>query len=310
MVDLVKVRKKAKEKAAEKAESARKAEGKKQKAEARSEESTTPTKTSAARQTGDAETLRAGEPKTSQPKTSQPAERAPSVSSRAPQSARAPVNDGSVGTGSFAVSAAQDDTGIGTAARRPGDPATPDKKEVAAPEPAANRIARFLAGAGQRRQTGKEKEAEPAKPQIELLTFELSGEQYAIDIEHLVEIVTPRPVTRVPNADSSIVGILSLRGMIVTLVDVRARLRHRAAEATGPDVRIIVTEYDGENTGFVVDRVIRVVKADAEEIDPHPVVHTSEQDESVRGVFRVDGALTILLDLEKLLGVVRNGTYV
>lgn len=256
MVDLVKVRKKAKEKAAQKAEGSRqKAEGKEQKAKEQNAEV--------------------------QPEPAAAAESA--------------------------------------ATQRSGDRATQKTKEVAAaPEPSvtrqpddpAARIAKFVAGAGKRRETGKQQEAEPAKAQIELLTFELAGEQYAIDIEHLVEIVTPRPVTRVPNADPSIVGILSLRGMIVTLIDVRARLRHRAAEATGPDVRIIVTEYDGENTGFVVDRVLRVVKADAEEIDPHPVVHTSEQDESVRGVFRNDGALTILLDLEKLLGVVRNGTYV
>ena len=62
--------------------------------------------------------------------------------------------------------------------------------------------------------------------------------------------------------------------------------------------------------GFVVDRVLRVVKIEADVVDAHPVVHTSEQEESVRGVFRHGDALTILLDLEKLLGVVVDGTYV
>ena len=141
--------------------------------------------------------------------------------------------------------------------------------------------------------------------------FELAGELYAIDIEHVVEIVTPRPVTRVPNADASVVGIISLRGTIVTLIDARSRLRHRAAAAvSGPDVRVIVVDLAGENTGFVVDRVLRVVKIEADAVDAHPVVHTSEQEESVRGVFRHGGALTILLDLEELLGVVVDGTYV
>ena len=122
--------------------------------------------------------------------------------------------------------------------------------------------------------------------------------------------MTPRPITRVPNADPSVVGILSLRGMIVTLIDARSRLRHRAAEGKGPDVRIIVVDLEGQSMGFVVDRVLRVVKVEVDAVEPHPVVHTSEQEESVRGVFRHDDALTILLDLEKLLGVVRNGTYV
>ena len=53
--------------------------------------------------------------------------------------------------------------------------------------------------------------------------------------------------------------------------------------------------------GVLVDLVLRVVKVDVTEIEPQPVVHASEQDESVRGVFRYKGALTILLDLDKLL---------
>lgn len=181
------------------------------------------------------------------------------------------------------------------ATRQPGDPAT--------------RIAQFLATANERRDTQKQVTA-PAPEYVELLTFEMAGELYAIDIEHVVEIIIPRPITRVPNADPSVVGIISLRGTIVTLIDARSRLRHRASEPTGPDVRVIVVEVDEENMGFIVDRVVRVVKIEAQEIDPHPVVHTSEQDESVRGVFRHDDALTILLDLEKLVGVVPDGTYV
>ncbi len=193
------------------------------------------------------------------------------------------------------------------------------KQMAEVPEPVAptplpspqEKIDRFLENAGQRRKSSRAVSPEPARERVELLAFELSGEQYAIDIEHVVEIVTQRPVTRVPNADPSIVGILSLRGMIVTLIDVRARLHHPSAAANGKDVRVVVTESDGETAGFVVDRVLGVVKLDAESIEPHPVVHTSEYDQSVRGVFRNDGALTMLLDLEKLLGrVVRNGTYV
>lgn len=187
--------------------------------------------------------------------------------------------------------------------------ATPPPPATRQPSDPATRIAQFLETANERRVTQKQETA-PAVESLELLTFEIAGELYAIDIEHVVEIVIPRPVTRVPNADPSVVGIISLRGMIVTLIDARSRLRHRAAEASGPDVRVIVVEIGDENMGFVVDRVVRVVKVEAHEIDPHPVVHASEQEESVRGVFRRNDALTILLDLEKLLGVVPDGTYV
>jgi purine-binding chemotaxis protein CheW len=137
---------------------------------------------------------------------------------------------------------------------------------------------------------------------LELLTFVLAAEHYALDIEHIVEIVTPRPITRVPNAEEGIVGIISLRGTIVTVVDARRKLRHPPSKnGDDPDRRIIVVEKGGETLGFEVDRVLRVVKTDPTAIEPHPVVHAAELHEAIRGVFRHADALTILLDFDKLL---------
>ncbi|MBV8520340.1 MAG: chemotaxis protein CheW [Acidobacteria bacterium] len=192
--------------------------------------------------------------------------------------------------------------------------ATPS--EVVIPEPPAPAVAGDASPAAAskleqfKRDAGKRRETEAARAEdvssataalLELLTFVIAREQYAVDIERIVEIVTPRPVTRIPNADPSIVGILSLRGTIVTLVDVRRKLRHPAAGEATPDTRIVVADFGSEMVGFVVDRVLRVVKAAASEVEPHPVVHATELDSSIRGVFRAGGALTILLDLDKLL---------
>ena len=134
-----------------------------------------------------------------------------------------------------------------------------------------------------------------------VLTFAIAGEQYAVNIDRIVEIVRPRAATRVPNAGANVVGIISLRGLIVTVVDVRAKLHHPSSPS-GADARIIVVEHGGETLGFQVDRVLRVVKLDAGAVEAHPVVHSSEQTDSIRGVFQHAGALTILLDLDKLLG--------
>lgn len=167
--------------------------------------------------------------------------------------------------------------------------------------PAAHtKLDRFKEEAGSRRGIAVAKTAEQ-QLQLELLTFLIAGEQYAIDIEKIVEIVTPRPLTRIPNADASVVGIISLRGTIVTLVDVRRKLRHQAAGEDNENTRIVVIDLRDETVGFVVDRVLRVVKIAPSEVEPHPVVHATELEEAVRGVFRVSGALTILLDLDKLL---------
>ena len=69
---------------------------------------------------------------------------------------------------------------------------------------------------------------------------------------------------------------------------------------------MIVVQHGGDLLGFLVDRVLRVVKVDAESVEPHPVAHASEQDESVRGVFRHGEALTMLIELDRVL----NGTVV
>jgi purine-binding chemotaxis protein CheW len=175
--------------------------------------------------------------------------------------------------------------------------------DVPAPAlPSTSKLDKFKSEAGKRREAESGKaEAAAEGQQLELLTFVIANEHYAVDIEKIVEIVTPRSVTRIPNADATVVGILSLRGTIVTLVDVRRKLRHGDAAEPTADTRIVVIDFNNEIVGFLVDRVLRVVKAAAADIEPPPVVHATELDESVRGVFRVSDALTILLDLDKLL---------
>ncbi|HEY2092902.1 MAG TPA: chemotaxis protein CheW [Thermoanaerobaculia bacterium] len=187
-------------------------------------------------------------------------------------------------------------------------PAEPRDPET--PQPTTDKLSRFMQEAGKLRES-VEVEAKQVEQtdttQLELLTFILAREQYAVDIERIVEIVRPRSITRVPNADPSILGIVSLRGTIVTVIDIRSRLRHSQADET-PDTRVIVVDHDGETIGFEVDRVLRVVKIGRNDVEPHPVVHSSEADESIRGVFRHTGALTILLDFDKLLAL-PHGTH-
>ena len=183
-------------------------------------------------------------------------------------------------------------------------PAPPPEPVIEAPVIATTpKLERFKQTAGTKREGFIDEVEEAAEQTLrELLTFVLAGEHYALDIEHIVEIVTPRTITRVPNAEEGIVGIISLRGTIVTVVDARRKLRHPPSKnGDHPDRRIIVVEKGGETLGFEVDRVLRVVKTNPAAIEPHPVVHATELHEAVRGVFRHADALTILLDFDKLL---------
>ncbi len=143
--------------------------------------------------------------------------------------------------------------------------------------------------------------AEPEGALLELLTFAMAGEQYAIDIERIAEIISPRQATTVPNAPAPVVGIISLRGTIVTMLDLRRELGHGPAAAIGPETRTIVVDDSGSLAGFVVDRVLRVVKVRPAQIQAQPVVSPAEQSDAVRGVFQSGTSLTIVLDVEKLL---------
>ncbi len=140
------------------------------------------------------------------------------------------------------------------------------------------------------------------KPFLELLTFVLSGETYAVEIERIVEIIQPRSATPIPNAGDLILGIVSLRGTIVTILDLRRRLGHPIQSRPGEGSKIVVVESAGETAGFLVDRVLRVVKLDASLVGPPPVVVSGEQNEFIRGVFQQAQKLVILLDLNKILG--------
>lgn len=198
----------------------------------------------------------------------------------------------------------------GTPAVERTTPAEAAPLAVAEPLPgASSKLERFKELAGRRRHAQSQADTESTdqgqQERLEMLTFVIGREQYAVDIERIVEIVTPRPVTRIPNSDPAVVGIISLRGTIVTLVDVRRKLRHGVAPADDAETRVVVMDYGTETVGFTVDRVLRVVKVAPGEIEPHPVVHATELDEAIRGVFRVAGALTILLDLDKLLATSR-----
>ena len=135
----------------------------------------------------------------------------------------------------------------------------------------------------------------------EMLTFVIADEEYALDIERVIEIVTPTQITRVPNAGRNITGIISLRGTIVTILDVRGKLGHAPGEST-LDTRVIVVQDSGGSAGFVVDRVLRVVKILPEELEQQPAATVDERSEMIQGVFRRNDSLSIVLDVDRLLG--------
>jgi purine-binding chemotaxis protein CheW len=144
--------------------------------------------------------------------------------------------------------------------------------------------------------------AMPAEPagDAEMLAFLLSGEEYVIAVEQVNEVLKMWSLTPVPNAPDHILGVSSLRGTMLTIIDLGKRLGLGPA-AMNEKSRVVVVTVDDEKVGFIVDRVTGVVKLSPGLVRavPETVEHGVE---FLRGIARKNERLFILLDLDKAAG--------
>jgi len=141
-----------------------------------------------------------------------------------------------------------------------------------------------------------------AAVQIELLGFMLSDEEYGLDILEIKEIVRLQTITPVPRSPAWLKGIVTLRGIIVPIFDLRSRLGLDQIEY-GPDTRIIVVYRGEEFAGLIVDRITQVMRLPLESIEPPPQTIGLVEAEYLRGVVRFRDRLVILLNLPRVVEV-------
>jgi purine-binding chemotaxis protein CheW len=139
------------------------------------------------------------------------------------------------------------------------------------------------------------------RTQLQLVTFEVGDEEFAIDILTVQEINRMMSITRVPQSPPSVEGVINLRGRIIPVVDLRKRFALQN-QATGNDSRIIVVEVCSRTLGFIVDRVNEVLRVDSSIVEPAPELAFSASSDYVRGVGKLNDRLLILLDLDRLFG--------
>jgi purine-binding chemotaxis protein CheW len=137
---------------------------------------------------------------------------------------------------------------------------------------------------------------------VEYLSFGLAGETYAVAIELVAEILRPPPITEVPRAPDTVLGVISVRGKLVTVIDLRRRFNLPQA-ALDRRSRILLAEARTEQIGLLVDDVQQVWRLAGEEIE-HASVLGGEQPPHIAGIGRPagsDGVVLILLELRPLL---------
>lgn len=132
------------------------------------------------------------------------------------------------------------------------------------------------------------------------VTFQLENETYGINVMQVQEILRYTDIAPVPGAPDYVLGIINLRGSVVTVIDTRLRFGLPPADITD-NTRIVIIEAEKQVIGILVDSVAEVVYLKKSEMEDAPHVGTEESTQFIQGVSsRADGLL-ILVDLNKLL---------
>lgn len=147
-------------------------------------------------------------------------------------------------------------------------------------------------------------DAATTSDQIQLVTFWVGTEEFAVEILAVREINRMLDITRVPEAPPCVEGVINLRGLIVPIVDLRKRFGADSANADN-DTRIIVVEVNQRMIGFIVDRVNEVLRLDQGVVDPAPDLGGSDVGQFISGVGKLDDRLIILLDVGLLIDDLR-----
>ncbi len=136
---------------------------------------------------------------------------------------------------------------------------------------------------------------------LQLVTFEVGEEEYAVDILSVQEINRMMELTRIPQSPPEVEGVINLRGRIIPVIDLRKRFGLTASDRD-ENSRIVVVEVQERTIGFIVDRVHEVLRIDRGIVEPAPSMVGSIDSEYIAGVGKLDDRLLILLDLTKLFG--------
>jgi purine-binding chemotaxis protein CheW len=135
---------------------------------------------------------------------------------------------------------------------------------------------------------------------LQWVTYKLGEETYGINVMQVQEVLRHTEIAPVPGAPDYVLGIINLRGNVVTVIDTRSRFGLPSSDITD-NTRIVIIESDDQVVGILVDSVAEVVYLRSSEIDSAPNVGTEESAKFIQGVSNRDGQLLILVDLNKLL---------
>ncbi|ABQ38466.1 MULTISPECIES: chemotaxis protein CheW [Bradyrhizobium] len=134
----------------------------------------------------------------------------------------------------------------------------------------------------------------------EYVTAVIGGQLFGLPISRVQDVFMPERLTRVPLSSVEIAGVLNLRGRIVTVIDMRARLGLARADDGKPPMAVGV-DLRGESYGLLIDQIGEVLRLPEESREENPVNLDPRMAKLAGGVHRLDGQLMVILDVDRVL---------
>lgn len=133
------------------------------------------------------------------------------------------------------------------------------------------------------------------------LAFSLEEENFAIPLLSVKEVIAMPEVTSIPYTPPHFLGIMNLRGQVISVIDLRLKFNMKAT--SNSETAVIICDLAPLCLGIVVDSVNSVLSLSTEDIAPRPEVESNKKTDYIMGVTRQDKKLVLLLDLAKTLNV-------
>ena len=138
---------------------------------------------------------------------------------------------------------------------------------------------------------------------LQLVTFGLDNEEYAVDILKVREINRLREITKIPNAPDYLEGVINLRGRVIPVINLRNNfgLPHQENDAK---TRIMIMDMNGLTMGVIVDYVSEVLRISPDIVEPAPAMTLEKAGNSfIRGIAKMEDRLVILVDMDSIVGL-------
>lgn len=132
------------------------------------------------------------------------------------------------------------------------------------------------------------------------LEFTLGEESYAVELIHVREVITPPDLTPIPKSPPHVCGLMNLRGLVLTVVDLRKKLSIQPGKDQS-ESSVIIFDLGDRLVGAQVDSIHRVIAVPPENIRPVPDAEATAVTQNLKGVIQNTETLTLWLDVQRLL---------